>query len=65
MKDAETIRKEFAYDGKPKQWQIGFDALLKHLPDYVEDKSCALYVDYNKSCQALKDRDKELNKGMK
>jgi hypothetical protein len=33
--------------------------LVKHLLDKIEkleeDKSCALYVDYKKSCQALKD----------
>jgi hypothetical protein len=31
----EVLRKQYAYAGKPKQWQEGFDALLKHLPDYV------------------------------
>ena len=34
--DIEGIKKEFGYKGKPKQWQIGFDALLRHMPDYVK-----------------------------
>ena len=35
--DAEKIREEFGYAGKPKQWKAGFDALLKHLPDYQKE----------------------------
>ena len=30
----------------------------------VEFKGCALYVDYKKSCQALKDRDNELSRNV-
>lgn len=29
------IRQEFGYNGKPKQWQQGFDVLLRHLNDYL------------------------------
>jgi hypothetical protein len=36
MMDAEKIRKDFGYEGKPKQWQMGFDALLRHMPDYLK-----------------------------
>jgi len=35
--DAKKIRKEFGYEEKPKQWQIGFDALLRHMPDYQKE----------------------------
>ena len=38
MLDAEKIREEFGYIGKPKQWQMGFDALLKHMPDYLKEE---------------------------
>lgn len=34
--DSEKIKEEFGYKGKPKQWQVGFDALLKHMPDYLK-----------------------------
>ena len=30
--------------------------------DLADSKDCALYVDYKKSCEALKQRDKELSK---
>ena len=30
----EKIKKEFGYAGKPKQWQVGFDSLLRYLSDY-------------------------------
>lgn len=33
--DADKIRHEFGYDGKPLQWKLGFDALLRHLPTYI------------------------------
>ncbi len=34
---------------------------MKFLDDPIEKKSCALYVDYEKSCKALSDRRKELD----
>ena len=34
--DIEKIKEEFGYKGKPKQWQVGFDALLRHMPDYLK-----------------------------
>jgi hypothetical protein len=34
VKEKDRIRKEFAYDGKSKQWQDGFDAFMRHyLPE--------------------------------
>lgn len=33
----EKIRKEFGYEGKSKQWQLGFDALLRHIPSYIKE----------------------------
>ena len=36
--DAEKIRKEFGYIGKPLQWKAGFDALLKHMPGYIKEE---------------------------
>ena len=33
--DNEKIRKEFGYEGKSKEYQRGFDALLRHLPSYI------------------------------
>ena len=33
--DNDKIRKDFCYEGKSKQWQLGFDALLRHLPSYI------------------------------
>lgn len=35
MLDIEKVKEEFGYDGKPAQWQVGFDSLLRHLSDYV------------------------------
>lgn len=35
---------------------------IERLKELEEDKSCALYVDYRKSCQALKKHQAELNK---
>ncbi len=32
----EKVKEEFGYVGKPKQWQLGFDALLHHLPDIIK-----------------------------
>lgn len=34
--DSEKVKEEFGYRGKPKQWQMGFDALLRHMPDYLK-----------------------------
>ena len=36
MDKGDKIREDFGYTGKPKQWQQGFDALLKHIPEYIE-----------------------------
>ena len=33
--DNEKIRKAFGYEGKSREWQRGFDALLRHLPTYI------------------------------
>lgn len=33
--DNEKIRKDFGYEGKSKEYQRGFDALLRHLPSYI------------------------------
>jgi len=35
---------------------------IERLKELEEDKSCALYVDYRKSCQALKKHQAEMNK---
>jgi len=29
--DIEKVKKEYAYSGKPKQWQMGFDALAQEI----------------------------------
>ncbi|MFA5395441.1 MAG: hypothetical protein WC346_05405 [Methanogenium sp.] len=33
MINKDIIKKQFGYNGKPKQWQVGFDALLNHIDD--------------------------------
>ena len=38
------------------------EALEKHIEALEEDKSCALYVDYRESCQALKKHQAEISR---
>jgi hypothetical protein len=39
------------------------ESIIHQIAQIVSDnKSCPLYIDYKKSCQALKDRAEELNK---
>ena len=34
----DKLRKEYGYDGKPKQWQLGFDSALKEIQNrYTPD----------------------------
>lgn len=56
----EKIKQEFGYDGKPKQWQQGFDALLRHLPDIIKENEFADLKDFAQSQQKSCHRIKEL-----
>jgi hypothetical protein len=54
----EQIKKEFDYEGKPEQWRLGFDTLLKCLPDVIRANNVVeknLFQKEQKSCSRLKD----------
>jgi len=66
------------YDKKLIKWvkrhnwdslEVSKHLILRHLRtftgDHEEDKSCPLYTDYKKSCEALKQRNEELKKSNK
>ena len=55
----DKIKKEFGYDGKPLQWKMGFDALLRHMSSY-DFSSDTVY--WKQRCEVVELRNDQLVK---